>query len=105
MRFFSTAAVFAGAALALPKPQDDDGNGIPNIYTLTVYNPGQQYDGAKIQFGGGLNLFQDKVRSYCPEQVGSSCPNGTETVFAGSLYPVSLSTSSQTNLTVLTRDL
>ncbi|KAL1632430.1 hypothetical protein SLS56_003672 [Neofusicoccum ribis] len=54
-------------------------------YTLTAYAPDNStLNGAKAQDGG--SLFQAKVGSYCPTIV-SSCPNGTETAYVGTLYP------------------
>ncbi|OCK77785.1 hypothetical protein K432DRAFT_407011 [Lepidopterella palustris CBS 459.81] len=65
-------------------------NALASPYTLTAYLPGNaKYDGLKAQYGEALNLFQEKVAQYCPLKPQSSCPNGTDTVFAGSLYPLS----------------
>ncbi|EKG15528.1 hypothetical protein MPH_07268 [Macrophomina phaseolina MS6] len=55
-------------------------------YTLTAYAPGNvTLNGAKAQNGG--NLFGPTVASYCPTVV-TSCPNGTDTAYAGTLYPL-----------------
>jgi hypothetical protein len=60
-------------------------------YTLTAYKPGDVMDGLKVNWGGALNLYQQNVASYCPSEVEEegACPNGTDTVFANSMYPVS----------------
>ncbi|KAL0262873.1 hypothetical protein SLS55_001847 [Diplodia seriata] len=58
-------------------------------YTLTAYAPNNTtLNGAKSQNGG--TLFAEKVGQYCPTIVGSSCPNGTDTVYVGGLTPSSM---------------
>ncbi|KAF2261800.1 hypothetical protein CC78DRAFT_570283 [Lojkania enalia] len=63
----------------------------PGLHTLTAYVPGDKvYDGLKVEYGGYLNLFQEKTGQYCPTQVQPNCPNGTELVFSGTFYPSSM---------------
>lgn len=89
MQFFSLlAALVATAAMALPQGSTNDR---PVQYTLTAHSPSVEcLNGLKVNWGGALNLFQAEVSSYCPftGDQASYCPNGTETVFVGTLYPV-----------------
>jgi len=66
-------------------------NNLTGPYTVTAYAPWNcEYNGLKVET---WNLFESKVSSYCPF-LGTSeanlCPNGTDMVLEGSLYPVSL---------------
>jgi hypothetical protein len=64
-------------------------NNLTSPYTLTAYIPWDcAFNGLKAN---NLNLFQATVAQYCPEINDSTafCPNGTDTVFVGTLYPVS----------------
>jgi len=65
----------------------------PGLHTLTAYAPNNTlYNGLKVEYGGNLNLFQSKTGSYCPGPPSvPNCPNGTDTVFSGTFYPVRLS--------------
>jgi hypothetical protein len=67
----------------------------PGLHTLTAYAPNNTlYDGLKVEYSGNLNLFQARTGSYCPGPPNvPNCPNGTDTVFAGTFYPVRLQTS------------
>jgi len=61
-------------------------NNLTSPYTLTAYlqcNP--VYNSLKVN---DLNVFQANVTQYCPSEIVTACPNGTDMVFAGSLYPV-----------------
>jgi hypothetical protein len=59
-------------------------NNLSSPYTLTAYAPGDPiHNGLKVN---NLNLFQAKVAQYCPSEV-TVCPNGTDMVFSGPLYP------------------
>ncbi|KAF2104248.1 hypothetical protein NA57DRAFT_70464 [Rhizodiscina lignyota] len=65
-------------------------NTLSNQYTLTAYaSHNTTLNGLKINWGGALNLFQANVSTYCPfvGNQSSLCPNGTDTVFVGTLYP------------------
>ena len=88
----SLALSAALATLALSYPHAVRQDGGPGLYTLTAYAPDNaQYNGLKVQYGGNLNLFQEKTGSYCPDPpLAQFCPNGTDTVFAGTFYPVSI---------------
>jgi hypothetical protein len=73
------------AGVAHPKGETSAMNNLTSPYTLTAYLPcNPVYNGLKVN---NLNLFQENVSQYCPEVV-SICPNGTDTVFASSMYPV-----------------
>jgi hypothetical protein len=72
-------------AVAQPKGETSTMNNLTSPYTLTAYLPCNPiYNGLKVN---NLNLFQENVSQYCPEVV-AICPNGTDTVFASSMYPV-----------------
>jgi hypothetical protein len=78
-------------AFANPLPANDlvARQSLKSPYTITVYAPGDyEYNGAKIN---NFNVFQTKVASYCPltGSQASSCPNGTDMAFVGTLSPVS----------------
>ncbi|KAF2729454.1 hypothetical protein EJ04DRAFT_580599 [Polyplosphaeria fusca] len=63
----------------------------PGLHTLTAYIPeNEKYNGLKVEYGGNLNLFQEKTGSYCPTPPVQNCPNGTDTVFANTFYPMSM---------------
>ncbi|KAF2797147.1 hypothetical protein K505DRAFT_415251 [Melanomma pulvis-pyrius CBS 109.77] len=64
----------------------------PGLHTLTAYAPNNtKYNGLKVEYGGYLNLFQEKTGQYCPgPPLVPNCPNGTDTVFAGTFYPSSM---------------
>ncbi|KAF2202489.1 hypothetical protein GQ43DRAFT_439678 [Delitschia confertaspora ATCC 74209] len=87
------AAVFLPFVLGLPRPQSTPSSDGLGFHTLTAYLPGDAvYDGLKVQYGGLLNLFQEKTGQYCPgPPLIPECPNGTDTVFYGLFYPVSAS--------------
>jgi hypothetical protein len=56
------------------------------VSTLTVYHLGHHLHGKKIQAAAqGFYTGLSGPSTYCPASVGSSCPNATETVIAGSL--------------------
>lgn len=64
-------------------------NNLTSPFTVTAYAPDNtKYNGLKIE---NWNVFQAVVASYCPF-LGTSqanlCPNGTDMVLQGSLYPV-----------------
>ncbi|KAK7541167.1 uncharacterized protein J3D65DRAFT_665890 [Phyllosticta citribraziliensis] len=62
---------------------------LTGLYTLTSYAPGNAtLNGGKFQGRGGLLI--PRIGSYCPSFVGTSCPNGTDSVFSNSLYPSSM---------------
>lgn len=94
MKFLTFISMLLAAATdALPQHSNHVAvNPLPNLYTLTAHVPSNKtLNGLKVNWGGALNLFQAKVSSYCPviNNSTSHCPNGTETVFAGALHPVS----------------
>lgn len=63
---------------------------IQGSFTLTAHKPGDaKFDAAKVNYVGGVTLFKEKVRQYCPQPPVQSCPNGTDAVWANGLYPVS----------------
>ncbi|KAF2663275.1 hypothetical protein BT63DRAFT_123540 [Microthyrium microscopicum] len=67
----------------------ESSNGLTEPYTITAYDPFNCHlNGGKIN---NFNLFQAKVGSYCPftGNQSSTCPNGTDMVLAGSMYPIS----------------
>ncbi|KAF2715429.1 hypothetical protein K504DRAFT_487115 [Pleomassaria siparia CBS 279.74] len=78
-------------ALSHPHSQARQNEG-PGLYTLTVYAPNNtKYNALKVEYGGYLNLFQEKTGQYCPGPPSvPNCPNGTDTVFAGTFYPSSM---------------
>jgi hypothetical protein len=80
-------AVVHGAAAQANGPYDVPAlNNLSSPYTLTAYAPcSQVHDGLKVN---NWNLFQSTVSQYCPSGIVSPCPNGTDMVLAGSLYPV-----------------
>ena len=77
-------------ALAHPRSYTRQTEG-PGLHTLTAYAPeNAKYDGLKVEYGGYLNLFQEKTGQYCPgPPTVPNCPNGTDTVFANTFLPVS----------------
>ena len=90
IRSLALSAALATLALSYPHAvRRDEG---PGLYTLTAYAPDNaQYNSLKVQYGGNLNLFQEKTGSYCPDPpLAQFCPNGTDIVFAGTFYPVSI---------------
>jgi hypothetical protein len=81
-----------GATVDSTKPETANGT-LPAQYTLTAYLPDNEaINGLKVNSGGGLNIHQAVVASYCPVIDNSSahCPNGTDTVFVGYLAPIEL---------------
>jgi hypothetical protein len=61
-------------------------NNLSSPYTLTAYAPCSRiHNGLKVN---NWNIFQSMVSQYCPSDIVSPCPNGTDMVLAGSLYPV-----------------
>jgi hypothetical protein len=89
----SRLATLALLSLAQSNPQHDvisRQNEGPGLHTLTAYAPNNTlYNGLKVEYGGNLNLFQSKTGSYCPGPPSvPNCPNGTDTVFSGTFYPV-----------------
>lgn len=64
-------------------------NNLTSPYTVTAYVPWNcEYNGLKIE---DWDVFQSTVASYCPflgTPQASDCPNGTDMVLIGSLYPV-----------------
>jgi len=89
----SLLATLALLSLAQSYPQPDiisRQNEGPGLHTLTAYAPDNTfYSGLKVEYGGNLNLFQSKTGSYCPGPPSvPNCPNGTDTVFSGTFYPV-----------------
>jgi hypothetical protein len=84
------AIALLSMAFANPLPANDlvARQSLKSPYTITVYAPGDyEYNGAKIN---NFNVFQTKVASYCPltGSQASSCPNGTDMAFVGTLNPV-----------------
>lgn len=75
--------------LALPSPTPMALNNLSSPYTVTAYVPWNcDFNGLKIE---NWDLFVSTVASYCPflgTGEASSCPNGTDMVLEGSLYPV-----------------
>jgi hypothetical protein len=92
-RFVLSALLFLGTGHEAVAQADGPShmqalNNLTSPYTLTAYAPcNPVYNGLKVN---NLNLFQAKVSQYCPSKVVTVCPNGTDMVFAGSLYPVGL---------------
>ncbi|KAK5016161.1 hypothetical protein BJ546DRAFT_355606 [Cryomyces antarcticus] len=67
-------------------------NTLPSLYTLTAYKKHDgKYNGMKVESGGGLYLGRATASTYCPDQVrqAGGCPPGIETVFGGTMSPVS----------------
>jgi hypothetical protein len=96
MHSLLVALALVPLALSLPQfhilARQNEG---PGLHTLTAYAPNNTlYDGLKVEYSGNLNLFQAETGSYCPGPPNvPNCPNGTDTVFAGTFYPVRLQTS------------
>ncbi|KAF1985149.1 hypothetical protein K402DRAFT_464493 [Aulographum hederae CBS 113979] len=91
-QFFSLLSLLSLAA-AWPTQRQVENNTLPSAYTLTAYDPSNSlYNGLKVQISGGWNLFASSNPSYCPftGAEASNCPNGTEGVVTGNLYPSSL---------------
>jgi len=87
--FLLSCFAFIKTVSGMPEPRGQHLNNLTSPFTVTAYVPhNSEYNGLKIE---NWNVFQDVVASYCP-LLGTSqanlCPNGTDMVLEGSLFPV-----------------
>ncbi|GAM88242.1 hypothetical protein ANO11243_062750 [Dothideomycetidae sp. 11243] len=77
-----TSAALAGLSIAAPAQKRD----FSGPYTVIAHKPGFPFDGLEVQ-AAGEHFFLSPGGApayYCPTEVGSACPNTTDTVMVGS---------------------
>ncbi|KAF2088056.1 hypothetical protein K490DRAFT_65337 [Saccharata proteae CBS 121410] len=81
---FTTLSSMIAPSVAAPAHAN---NTLTAPYSLSAYAPGNaHYNGGKMQGAGGL--FLSHPSQYCPTNVAPNCPNGTDSSWAASLYPI-----------------
>lgn len=90
VRLATVAAVLFSAPAVVSAAPAPPLQNLTSPYTLTAYKPSDpRLHGMKVQYIGALALGAVRTGSYCPTVV-TVCPNGTDTAFAGTLYPLSM---------------